>query len=522
MYKLALVVLFASWGFVTSYGQSVTVDCKTLKPNTTTSGNIVTVVCSTPTPTPTPIPPISSTGSPYQPTILEFPYPAQSGRTLVATSSNFQSVINSAAYGDTILLSAGTTYTGNFTLPKKTGNGWIIIRTSAQDSSFVLLGTRVAPLNSAAMPKIISPNSDAAIKTDLGAYGYRLVGLEVTTTATLNYGLVKLGDGGSLQNAQDKVATDLVVDRCYIHGNPTGDVSRGIGLNSGRTAVIDSFISEIHAVGSDAQAICGWNGSGPFKIVNNYLEASGENFMLGGADPYISSLVPSDIEFRANYVYKPLSWKVGNPAYAGKHWLVKNSFELKNAQRLLVSDNIFENNWADGQSGFMVVMKSVNQENTAPWSVVQDVAFVNNTIRNSGSGFNLLGTDSGQPGIKMSRVLIKNNQLESVKAANGGEGVLFQISEVNDLTVIQNKSWFSAIDVRNQEGNALIRTYGGQSLRFLFTDNTVLPGLYGVKGDGVASGNATLNFYFPSCLFKSNFIIGADLSTYPTGNFNTL
>jgi hypothetical protein len=77
-------------------------------------------------------------------------------------------------------------------------------------------------------------------------------------------------------------------------------------------------------VGFDSQAICGVNGPGPFKIVNNYLEGSGENVMFGGADPAIRDLVPSDIEFRGNYCFKPLSWKIGHPSYAGTPWAVKN------------------------------------------------------------------------------------------------------------------------------------------------------------------------------------------------------
>ena len=51
---------------------------------------------------------------------------------------------------------------------------------------------------------------------------------------------------------------------------------------------------------------------GPFKIVN-YLEGAGENFILGGADPRIQNLIPSDIEFRRNHVAKPLKWKLGHP-----------------------------------------------------------------------------------------------------------------------------------------------------------------------------------------------------------------
>ena len=39
--------------------------------------------------------------------------------------------------------------------------------------------------------------------------------------------------------------------------------------------------------------------------------------MFGGADPTIPNLVPSDIEIRDNYFFKPLSWKVGDPSLCG-------------------------------------------------------------------------------------------------------------------------------------------------------------------------------------------------------------
>src|SRR5205807_1829530 len=152
--------------------------------------------------------------------------------------------------------------------------------------------------------------------TDYSAHHYRFVGLEITTawnvTAGTNFGLVRLGEngtGGTPASLLTDLPTDMTFDRCYIHGSPTGNVQRGIAVNSRRTAVIDSYISDIHGVGFDTQAIEGWNGDGPFKIVNNYLEASGENVLFGGADPSIANLVPSDIEIRRNSFNKPLSWK---------------------------------------------------------------------------------------------------------------------------------------------------------------------------------------------------------------------
>ena len=64
--------------------------------------------------------------------------------------------------------------------------------------------------------------------------------------------------------------------------------------------------------------------------------------MSGGNDPKIANLVPSDIEFSNNYLCKPLSWNPTDPSWDGITRTVKNLFELKNAQRVLVSGNVME------------------------------------------------------------------------------------------------------------------------------------------------------------------------------------
>ncbi len=56
---------------------------------------------------------------------------------------------------------------------------------------------------------------------------------------------------------------------------------------------------------------------GPFRIINNQLEATGENILFGGVDPSVPNLVPTGIEVRRNTITKPLAWRnpvVGAPA----------------------------------------------------------------------------------------------------------------------------------------------------------------------------------------------------------------
>ncbi|HEY8132673.1 MAG TPA: hypothetical protein VII12_12365, partial [Thermoanaerobaculia bacterium] len=95
-------------------------------------------------------------------------YPTQSGMTInVPAGGDFQGALNSAQLGDTITLAAGSTYSGNFTLPAKNGSGWIIIRTSAPDSSLPAQGHRMTPSYSSSLPKIVTTNGNPALKTAL-------------------------------------------------------------------------------------------------------------------------------------------------------------------------------------------------------------------------------------------------------------------------------------------------------------------------------------------------------------------
>ena len=184
-------------------------------------------------------------------------------------------------------------------------------------------------------------------------------------------------------------------------------------MNSATSAVIDSYISECHEAGADSQAIAGWNGPGPFKIVNNYLQGAGENLMFGGADPTITNLVPSDIEVRGNHFDKPVSWRTAA-------WSVKNIFELKNARRVLIDGNIFEHNWPQAQNGFSILFTVRNQDGTAPWSVVQDVTFTHNIVRHVAAAVNILGTDDIHASQQTKRILISNNLFDDVSRGQLG------------------------------------------------------------------------------------------------------
>jgi hypothetical protein len=374
---------------------------------------------------------------------------APTGKTIaVPSGGNLQQAIDQAQPGDVITLQAGASYVGNFYLRNKSGSGWITIRTSASDASLPAPGTRITPSYAGVLPKILSPNSMPALGTDNSAHHYRLIGIEVgvTSSTTLNYGLVRLG---SASHGSTQIANNIILDRVYLHGHGTVHLKRCVELNSATSAVIDSYLSECHGQGQDTQAILGWNGPGPYKIENNHLEGAGENVMFGGADASIPGLVPSDITIRRNYFYKPPAWK-------GK-WTVKNSFELKSAQRLLIEGNVFENNWADAQDGFAIVWKSVNQNGACTWCIVQDVTFRYNRIRNSANGINLVARPQGTVAGPLRRVLITHNVVDHINVGPiyYGNGRMLQVmADVTDLAVEHNTMFTTSGTAATTESSA--------------------------------------------------------------------
>ena len=432
------------------------------------------------------------------------------GRVLsVAAGDNLQTALERARPGDVITLQAGATFVGPFTLPRKHGDGWVTIRTSAPDPSLPPPDVRVDPSYAGVMPKL-EAGSRAVIVTAPGAHHYRFVGIEIRPKPRAS--LVNLVDLGTGEPTAELVPSHLIFDRCYLHGDAETGTRRGIAMNSRHTAVVNSYLADFKAIGADSQAIAGWAGAGPFKIDNNYLEAAGENLLFGGGDPVIRDLTPSDIEIRGNHVSKPLRWKVGDPAFARVPWAVKNLFELKNARRVLVEGNLFEHNWAHAQAGFAIVFTVRNEDGGAPWSAVQDVIFVNNIVRRAGAGVNILGRDNNHPSQPTERLLIANNLFDEIDGARwGGPGTLFQILDGTAHLTIEHNTAF-------QQG-AIIVAEGRPHADFVYRNNLTPHNAAGIAGTGTGAGAATLSTYFPGSIVAGNVIAGGRASVHPPDNF---
>jgi len=192
----------------------------------------------------------------------------------VAAGDDLQSALNAARPGDTVVLQANAEFVGNFVLPVKSGDAWITVRTSTADSSLPPAGYRIKPGDAALLARLRSPNADPALRTAPGAHHWVLRYLEFRANQSGLNDLIQIGDGSSAQNSMTLVPHHISLDHVYVHGDRYVGQKRCIALNAGNVTIRDSHISDCKGVGQDTQAICGWNGPGPYTIENNYLEAA--------------------------------------------------------------------------------------------------------------------------------------------------------------------------------------------------------------------------------------------------------
>ena len=441
---------------------------------------------------------------PTLPKIFDAAYAAPTGHTIsVNAGGDLQAALNQAQPGDTIVLQAGAHFTGPYTLPNKSGSSWIYV----QSSNYTKLptpGTRARPFDAANMPVLIAPASGSAIVTENGSHHFRFVGVEFKTAPNVyTTNVVQLGND---DKSSATLSHHITFDRCYFYADTSVGARRGLLGNAAYLAVVDSYFDNFREHGADSQAIAVYNTSGPIKVINNFLSAAGENLLFGGADSADPMLIPSDIEIRRNYFFKPLSWMESM-------WVVKNLLEFKSARRVLVSGNTLENIWSAGQSGFALLVTPRNQDGGAPWSVTEDITLTDNRLVNVGSGLNILGADNLHPSKQTARVLIKNNVI-SATGLHGAHGwALMLLEGPVDVTVDHNTVFASTafMEAENAAGDPM--TY-----RFTFTNNIVVSPS-GLIGSGTSTARDTLNTYFSNWTLTKNAVTSGPASAFPAGNY---
>jgi hypothetical protein len=296
--------------------------------------------------------------------------PAGCAIITVDAGQNFQTALTTAAgrtgsTSDIIRLAGASTFTGTFNLPAKSGTGWVYIISTGyanlpaagnriipddmggtvgnSDGLYsgatanVTMGADVATIEGSGSPHVALTVSDDAAK-------YRFIGVELRpASGQFASTLLRIYDESGATDTS--MPEDIIFDRVVARGDPSVGGRRGFLFGCLRCAVINSFVADWWDNGSDAQAILLSDFTDVFAAVNNYLEASGENFFSDTGTNTVANQ-PHDIEFRGNLVRKANDRRAGCDINT-----VKNLFEVKAGHRILVEGNEFQDHWADDDSG---------------------------------------------------------------------------------------------------------------------------------------------------------------------------
>ena len=455
--------------------------------------------------------------------------PPSGGTTrVVHQGGDLQAALNAAVYGDIVLIDKGfiVTTTTTYTLPTKTGSGWIYVMSSGvTDGTLPGPGNRVDPSQVAGMASIFT-GTVLAFNAPAGSSGWRLVGLEIGSAfGTRPSGLV----------AMDKQASHIILDRCWVHGSDQGTGYHGIELNGSYVAVVDSYVNDHKNSGmvtGQCFAIHIWNGPGPAKIVNNYLSGSTCSLMVGGLDADAGvTTPPGDIEFRGNFSDKPLSW--GTTYSSGSYpngtllYSVFDHLEVKNAQRVLIDGNVFQHCWpntgdpTEKSDGYLLLLTPRNQSGGNTWAAVTDVTITHNIFQHSTKALLIFGTDNLRQSLGCNRVLVKDNLFYDIAAqANLG----------NPAQYTPEGPWLWFANFAPASGG----TAGGQD--YTFDHNTALQSndmvVESIGGQPAATNMTITNniaLAGPDVLtiadlgtnltFTKNAIVGGISANWPAGNF---
>lgn len=304
----------------------------------------------------------------------------------VRAGQNLQALVNVATGGEVFLTEPGDY--GTLRFPARMMNGWAVIVSKAEAQM-----SRLPSIAQESLEVRFSTvtGGGEAITGPTGAGGWRLIGAGAKSTnpSAQIFNLVALYKGSAR----------FSFEKFSMRGTPTGTTRRGVMLNAADVAFRGVRGYDLHEVGSDSQAICGWDGPGPYLIEDFDLEAAGENILFGGARATTTGLVPSNILIRRGRLGKPLHWKIGHPTYAGIPWTIKNLFEVKNARRVRVEDTLMDHCWPHGQMGYAIVLTPRGEGGHNYWASCEDVFFDNLTMRDCYNGISILGRDNndGQP-----------------------------------------------------------------------------------------------------------------------------
>jgi len=479
--------------------------------------------------------------------VADTPSPGGVVNIAAGNATALQNAFNTAACGSTIVLPAGSSFSGSFTLGLNCGaTQWLTIRTSAL-SSLPPEGTRATPCDAGvSLPSrpftcTGQPNSmaqlvgnggfDETLRILPGASHIRFIGIEIAARSVAAGAQVQ-----NIINMQPGATNHIVFDRCWFHGTANQAVVRAAFMQDGVSyvGVVDSSATDIHCINNtctDSQFFQGGLGSltkAAFKGVNNYVESAGTNSMSFGGGG--ATVMPTDFEWRRNYQYKPMIW---NPACVAPlpascrlpngtpvtydnlgPYSVKNILEVKDIIRALIEGNVMENNWMHAdQNATAILLTPKNQSgNQCPLCVERHIVIRYNHILTSGGFLQSVNApaDDGGLATEGSHYTVHDNVAENLAfAGDSSPGFNFNtygVSEWSHVTLPLNSTFiqhdihiFHNTLLQSQTLNAMHQMDGPAGVQMtgmVFRDNIVPYGAYGMNqiSNSACAGPLGTNF----------------------------
>jgi hypothetical protein len=262
-----------------------------------------------------------------------------SGCSTTVSLSNLQTLVNNAQGGDIIRIQAGAQLSGTLVLKNHVGAAPVLIETGVTSTGGALSctwpgpSTRLIPPSATGvtiengqatnytcvLAKITpSGSNEPAVRTQYpGETGGSCTGSSSSTCRSDNWAfrrlqfsapvlpnvangcIITLGSqslpadlpNSNHQDSAAKTPTGFSFDQVYIHGTDAGGSLHGLCIFATNVLIERSFLSNHWSNDQDSQAIWventigGWSWDTGIRIVSNYVEAAGENFLTGGDTP---------------------------------------------------------------------------------------------------------------------------------------------------------------------------------------------------------------------------------------------
>lgn len=430
---------------------------------------------------------------------------------------------------------------------------WLIIATD-EIGSLAAEGTRIDADTETHLAKIESGNTSFALCIGPNVAKVRLIGLEITFDGAYNCSSGIVGtsrlrdtdpDVNTVATSAEERATDIVIDRCWVHGplapNLTTLCRAGIECHATRMAVIESEVSHIRYT-DESHAVYFREPCSQVTLWNNRLSGTGMSIMTGGESLAYTGEY-DDLDIRYNHLDRDTEYDPDHVDWCGYGGTLalKNVIETKHGRRILIEKNYFNYPlWSPSYGhGDAIKLKLVNQNDDTPAIQLMDVTIRWNDFRNVYNAISLLpATDNAKEVSDYGWIAINDNLI----VANRGTGSPYPYVirpfccqrtgawswnsdghfHPHNITIENNTVVGRCVDAASSANfqqwlDPLVTGGIGWSL-FNFNNNIIDHGTYGIKMTGTAGGQTTLNAGMTDWNYDDNVYYGPNAYVVGAGS----